>query len=101
MCIFFKVLIVYITLDIRKWGAGLEEIKLAEQLATEIMHELKKSSRRWFIAFCVMCIIEIGTICGFLWYVSLPVEESTKIEQDADDVSGDEFKQIIGDNYDD
>ena len=71
---------------------------MAEQLATEIMHELKNSSKRWFVAFCVMCIIEIGTICGFLWYISLPVEESTNIEQNADDVSGDEFRQIIGDD---
>ena len=74
---------------------------MAEQLATEIMHELKNSSKRWFVAFCVMCIIEIGTICGFLWYISLPIDETTSIEQDADDVSGDEFKQIIGDTYDD
>ena len=32
-------------------------------------------AQRWFIAFCVMVAIEIATIAGFLWYISLPTEE--------------------------
>ena len=72
---------------------------LSTTLATEIMHELKKSGRRWFIAFIVMCVIEVATVIGFVWYISLPIEESTSIEQEADDVDGDNFKQIIGDDY--
>ena len=39
-------------------------------LATEILHELKLSARRWFIAFLIMLGIEIATISGFLWYLS-------------------------------
>lgn len=58
-------------------------------LATEIFKELKASARRWFIAFCIMCGIELATVVGFLWYISLPVEEYT-VDQDTD--SG-------GDNY--
>ena len=50
-------------------------------LATELLHELKASSRRWFIAFCIMCGLELATVAGFLWYVSLPVEE-IEIEND-------------------
>ena len=46
-----------------------------EKLATELLHELKSSSRRWFIAFCIMCFLEIATIIGFMWYISLPVDE--------------------------
>lgn len=57
-----------------------------ETLATEILHELKASSKRWFI----VAIIELFIICGitgaFLWYLSLPVEEFT-IEQEATDKS--------------
>ena len=52
-------------------------------LATEILHELKASAKRWFIAFLVMVGIEIATICGFLWYLSLPVEEYA-IDQNTD-----------------
>lgn len=52
-------------------------------LATELISELKSSSRRWFIAFLVMVVVEITTIAGFLWYMSLPTEEYS-IEQDTD-----------------
>ena len=50
-------------------------------LATEIFKELKASARRWFMAFLVMVVVEIGTIAGFLWYISLPVDEVT-VEND-------------------
>lgn len=55
-------------------------------LATELLHEVKASAKRWFIAFCVMVGLEIATIIGFLWYISLPVEEYS-IEQEATDKS--------------
>jgi hypothetical protein len=65
--------------------------------ATELLREVKTSARRWFIAFMVMVILEIATICGFLWYISLPVEETTTdITQDADDGSS---NQIVGGDY--
>ena len=44
-------------------------------LATELLHELKLSAKRWCIAFCVMVVLEIATIAGFMWYISLPVED--------------------------
>lgn len=57
-------------------------------LAYELLVELKHSAKRWFIAFCVMVALEIATIIGFMWYISLPVEESyTEYQQDADDNS--------------
>lgn len=46
-------------------------------LASELLHELKMSAKRWFIAFCVMVILEVITVVGFVWYISLPVEEYT------------------------
>lgn len=52
-------------------------------LASEILAEVKKNSKRWFIAFIIMVILEIATVGGFLWYVSLPVEQETvQIEND-------------------
>lgn len=51
-------------------------------LATEILQELKVSSRRWFIAFLIMLGIEVATIAGFLWYISLPAEETVAVEND-------------------
>lgn len=51
-------------------------------LATEILQELKASARRWFIAFLIMLGIEIATICGFLWYISSPVDEGVTVENE-------------------
>lgn len=69
-----------------------------ETLATELLHEIKASATRWFIAFCVMVVLEIATIAGFLWYISLPVEEYTSTEQAIEDVSADnsEISNSIG-----
>lgn len=51
-----------------------------KSLATELLHELKATSKRWFIAFCIMVVLEVATIVGFLWYISLPVEELETID---------------------
>ena len=55
-------------------------------LATELLHEVKASAKRWFIAFCIMVALEVCTIIGFVWYISLPAETyDNTIEQTADD----------------
>lgn len=46
-----------------------------ETLATELLHELKASAKRWFIAFCIMVGLEVATIAGFMWYISLPTDD--------------------------
>ena len=51
-------------------------------LATEILLELKASAKRWFIAFIIMIGVEIATVAGFLWYLSLPVDETVTVEND-------------------
>ena len=50
-------------------------------LASELLAEVKASARRWFIAFLIMLCMEIATVAGFLWYISLPVDE-VAIEND-------------------
>lgn len=66
-----------------------------EKLASELLHELKASARRWFIAFCIMCGIEVSTIIGFLAYLGIPIEEYS-IEQNADTDNNSETNQIVG-----
>lgn len=51
-------------------------------LASELLAELKASSKRWFIAFLVMLGLELATIAGFIWYISLPVDEIVTVEND-------------------
>lgn len=57
-----------------------------QSLATELLMEVKNSARRWFVAFCIMVIVECFTVIGFIWYLTLPVEEY-RIEQEADERS--------------
>lgn len=57
-----------------------------ESLATELLHELKATSKRWFIAFVVTLVLWFATIGAFLWYISLPVDyetESVSIENES------------------
>ena len=51
-------------------------------LASEMLAELKRSTKRWFIAFLVMLAVEVATIASFLWYISLPVDETVTVEND-------------------
>ena len=64
-------------------------------LASEMLSELKATSKRWFIAFCIMVGLELATIGAFIWYITLPVEETT-IEQSSDN---DSENTIIGGDY--
>ena len=65
--------------------------------ASEMLQEIKDSARRWFVAFIIMTILEVFTIFGFVWYISLPTDESV-VTQNVDDVNGSEIHQIEG-NY--
>lgn len=57
-------------------------------LATELLHEVKASAKRWFIIAIVELIAILLMVAGFLWYITLPVEEYTEtIEQEATDRS--------------
>ena len=55
---------------------------MEEKMATELLREIKAQSKRWFIAFIAMTVLEVATIAGFLWYVSLPIEEVTIESED-------------------
>ena len=70
-------------------------------LAYELLVELKHSAKRWFVAFCVMVGLEIATIVGFMWYISLPVEEYSEYEQSVEQVEYSNVRQIMGDDYGD
>lgn len=68
-------------------------------LAYELLVEVKHSARRWFIAFLFMLGLEILTIAGFLWYISLPAEETSQLEQTMEEMmiyDNNDVKQSIG-----
>ena len=49
--------------------------KETQTLATELLHELKASAKRWFIIAVIELFIILAMAGGFVWYLSLPVEE--------------------------
>lgn len=67
-------------------------------LATELIRELKSTSKRWFVAFIVVLSLWFATIGGFIIYLSLPVEETNTetVTQDADDNGNNNY--VGGDN---
>ena len=46
-----------------------------QTLATELLHELKASAKRWFIIAVIELFIILGIAGVFIWYLSLPVED--------------------------
>jgi len=57
--------------------------KEAQTLATELLHELKASAKRWFIIAVIELIVILSMAGGFIWYLSLPVgEEVVSVESD-------------------
>ena len=46
-----------------------------EPFALEMLKELKAESKRRFIVIIVLLALWFATIAGFIWYISLPVDE--------------------------
>ena len=72
-------------------------IKMEEKttLASELLHELKLSARRWFIIAVIELVILVSLVGGFIWYISLPVEDYS-LEQ-VTEQGGDNFN--VGGDY--
>lgn len=71
----------YTHISIRKGGYMYMDQE-GTTLAMEILAEVQRSAKRWFIAFIIMTVLEAATIAGFVWYISLPIEESVTVEND-------------------
>ena len=67
-------------------------------LATELLHMVKQSAKRWFIAFLVTLGLWFVTIIGFILYeyYTLPVDDTMSIEQQSDN---DSRNLVIGGDY--
>ena len=55
---------------------------MEDKLATELLHEVKTSAKRWFIAFISVLVLWFFTIGIFMWYLSLPTEETAVVENE-------------------
>ena len=52
-----------------------------QPLATELIRELRAQSKRWFIIALIELVIIILIVAGFLWYLTVPIDEIS-IEND-------------------
>lgn len=50
--------------------------------ATELLQQIKATSKRWFIAFIITLILWFATIGGFIAYLSLPVDETVAVQNE-------------------
>lgn len=73
-----------------------------QPLATELIRELKSQNRRIFIVAVIEAVMIILIVAGFLWYISLPIDEIV-VEADGgnanyigDDLEGDLYN---GESY--
>lgn len=70
-----------------------------DNLATEMLKELKANAKRWFIAFIVVLVLLFTTIGLFIWYINQPIEEvleTTEYTQDANTGDNSSIIQSIG-----
>ena len=44
-------------------------------LATELLKEIQISAKRWFVIAIVELLIILSMAGGFVWYLSLPIDE--------------------------
>ena len=63
-----------------------------QSLASELLHEVKATSKRWFILFIITLLMLFGTNMAWLYAWNLPTEETTTtITQDCDDNGNNNF----------
>lgn len=53
-------------------------------LASEILHELKCSAKRWFILAMVELVIILAMVAGIVYYLTLPVDYETVTVENED-----------------
>ena len=75
------------------------DTKQENGLASELLHEVKATSRRWFVLFLITLLLLFGTNMAWLYAWNLPAEETvsteTTIQQDADNASSNNY---VGEN---
>jgi len=69
-----------------------------QTLATELLHEVKLSARRWFILSMVELLV-IAILLIFLFVIPIETYTETEYQQEVNDIEGSDITQNIGDTY--
>lgn len=82
-----------------KWSVENMKKKVKEEtLALEMLSELKKTTKRWFVVSIILLIALVGTNVAWLIYESsfdTVYEDSTQYMEDIDNTSNTNFTQHI------
>lgn len=63
-----------------------------DNLATELLKQIKADKKRWFIIALVELVIILIITGIFFWYISLPVDADTTNQT----VDGGNYNQLVG-----
>lgn len=69
-----------------------------DTLATELLHEIKASARRWFIVAMVE-LIAIVVLIILLFVMPVEVTEEVSYSQEVEDIETSDVVQRIGNDY--
>lgn len=69
-----------------------------QTLATELLHEVKLSARRWFILSMIELLV-IAILLIFLFVIPVETYTETEYQQEVNDIEGSDITQNIGDTY--
>lgn len=72
------------------------DTKQENSLASELLHEIKATSRRWFVLFLIALLLLFGTNMAWLYAWNLPSEETTT-EITSDNGSNANYIDGVGD----
>ena len=81
-----------------KRGVMVMEKEVREQtLAIELLHEVKKASKRWFVISIILLIALVGTNAGWLIYESQweEVTETQTVEQHQENTDNSNMSGVI------
>ena len=63
-----------------------------DNLATELLKQIKADKKRWFIIALVELAIILIIIGAFIWYISLPIDADMTNQA----VDGGNYNQLVG-----
>lgn len=85
--------------DLKKGVMVMEKEVKEQTLAIELLHEVKKASKRWFVISIILLIALVGTNIAWLIYESqyetILETDSTQYMEDIDNSSNTNFTQHI------
>jgi hypothetical protein len=76
-----------------------DNTQISKYTLESILVHFSATIKRLTILCVIEAIISLGIVAGFIWYISLPVDEYSEAQQTVEDIQDSEIHQNIGDSY--